>query len=60
LSQANVYRCLFLEDKELLADFEDMLEATDGYEKKDKCVQDVLELENMINLWHCILFLPEV
>jgi hypothetical protein len=56
-SQANIYRCLFLEDKELLAYFEDMLEVTDGYEKKDKCVQDVLELENLMNLWLCILFI---
>jgi hypothetical protein len=38
---------------------QEILEDTSGYSKKDKCIQDVLELENMINLWHCILFTNE-
>jgi hypothetical protein len=48
-----------MDDKELKAQFEDILHDTTGYSKKDKNIQDVLELENAVKLWYFILFPPD-
>jgi hypothetical protein len=48
-----------MDNDELKAQFDDILHDTTGYEKKDKCIQDLLELENVVKLWYCILFPPD-
>ena len=47
-----------MDDDELQAQFGDILHDTTGYEKKDKCIHDVLELENVVKLSMVLYLVP--